>query len=73
MLLRHEAYKERALHGTQLRAEKTRTYGHLKIDPLVGKDGEVYYQGSRDLLVSVFVSTAELADVGEMFAEGCAH
>ncbi|KAG7447100.1 uncharacterized protein BT62DRAFT_993446 [Guyanagaster necrorhizus] len=50
MLLRHEVYKERALYGTELRAEKLRTYGHLKIDPLVGEDGEVYYQGSRDFL-----------------------
>ncbi|KAK0189903.1 beta-lactamase-like protein [Armillaria mellea] len=57
MLLRHEAYEERALHGTQLRAEKMRTYGHLKIDPLVGKDGEVYYQGTRDLLKVVPINS----------------
>ncbi|PBK71516.1 hypothetical protein ARMSODRAFT_1082972 [Armillaria solidipes] len=57
MLLRHEAYKERALHGTQLRAEKLRTYGHLKIDPLVGEDGAVYYQGSRDLLKVVPINS----------------
>ncbi|KAK0497910.1 beta-lactamase-like protein [Armillaria luteobubalina] len=57
MLLRHEAYKERALHRAQLHAEKLRTYGHLKIDPLVGEDGEVYYQGSRDLLKVVPINS----------------
>ncbi|KAF8693028.1 hypothetical protein AX14_002352 [Amanita brunnescens Koide BX004] len=34
MLPRHEVYVERALHQMQLKAEKTRTYSHLKIDPV---------------------------------------
>lgn len=51
ILLRHEVYKERALHEHQLRAEKKRTYGHLKVDPVISEHGEVYYQGSKDLLV----------------------
>jgi DNA cross-link repair 1C protein len=46
MLLRHEVYAERALHEMQLRAEKTRTYRHLQIEP-------THLRGSRsrDLLV----------------------
>lgn len=51
MLLRHEVYAERSLHEMQYRAEKTRTYSHLKVDPLVQPDGSMYYTGSRDLLV----------------------
>lgn len=51
MLLRHEVYAERELHQLELRAHKTRTYSHLKINPLRQPDGTVYYVGSRDLLV----------------------
>ncbi|KAJ6604896.1 hypothetical protein B0H10DRAFT_1720884, partial [Mycena sp. CBHHK59/15] len=50
MLLRHEVYAERSLHELEYRAEKTRTYSHLKVDPLVHPDGSMYYNGSRDLL-----------------------
>ncbi|EAU83943.2 hypothetical protein CC1G_09825 [Coprinopsis cinerea okayama7 len=50
MLLRHEVYAEREYHEKDLRAEKIRTFSHLKVDPLVHADGTLYYQGSRDLL-----------------------
>jgi len=51
MLLRHEVYAERELHEQDLRAEATRTYSHLKVDPRIQPDGTTYYVGSRDLLV----------------------
>lgn len=51
MLLRHEVFAERELHELELRAEKVRTYSHLKVDPLLFPDGTMYYTGSRDLLV----------------------
>jgi metal-dependent hydrolase (beta-lactamase superfamily II) len=51
MLLRHEVYAERSLHEQEYRAETTRTYSHLKVDPLIYPDGSMYYTGSRDLLV----------------------
>jgi len=51
MLLRHEVYAERELLQLELRAEKTRTFSHLKVDPLRFPDGTMYYVGSRDLLV----------------------
>ncbi|KAJ7020326.1 beta-lactamase-like protein, partial [Mycena alexandri] len=50
MLLRHEVYAERSLHEHEYRAEATRTYSHLKVDPLIYPDGSMYYTGSRDLL-----------------------
>ncbi|KDR81002.1 hypothetical protein GALMADRAFT_153374 [Galerina marginata CBS 339.88] len=50
MLLRHEVYAERELLALELRADKIRTYSHLKVDPLVQPDGRRYYNGSRDLL-----------------------
>ncbi|KAJ7474010.1 beta-lactamase-like protein, partial [Mycena latifolia] len=50
MLLRHEVYAERSLHEHEYRAEATRTYSHLKVDPLIYPDGSKYYTGSRDLL-----------------------
>ncbi|KAF8886293.1 beta-lactamase-like protein [Infundibulicybe gibba] len=37
--LRHEVYAERELHQLELRTEKTRTYSHLKVDPLLCPDG----------------------------------
>src|SRR5271154_386648 len=55
MLLRHEVYAERALHDMQLRAVTTRTFRHLKVDPVMGECGRMYYHGSRDLLVCAFV------------------
>jgi len=50
MLLRHQVGAERALTSAGMRAEQQRTYAHLKVDPFVGPNGEVYYEGSRDLL-----------------------
>ncbi|KAF8191441.1 beta-lactamase-like protein [Mycena galopus ATCC 62051] len=50
MLLRHEVYAERSLREHEYRAETTRTYSHLKVDPLIYPDGSTYYTGSRDLL-----------------------
>lgn len=57
MLLRHEVYAERSLHELEYRTEKTRTYSHLKVDPLVYPDGSTYYTGSRDLLRTVALNT----------------
>jgi DNA cross-link repair 1C protein len=56
MLLRHEVYAEREYHEKDLRAEKIRTFSHLKVDPLVHTDGTLYYQGSRDLLVRYIIN-----------------
>ncbi|KZT67300.1 hypothetical protein DAEQUDRAFT_751801 [Daedalea quercina L-15889] len=53
MLLRHEVYNERALKDMDLRAEKVRTFKHLKIEPRRDQDGAIYYAGSRDLLRAV--------------------
>ena len=50
MLLRHEVYNERAMFEHGKRAEKRRTFRHLKISPLKRKDGTVEHAG-RDLLV----------------------
>ncbi|PCH39848.1 hypothetical protein WOLCODRAFT_131092 [Wolfiporia cocos MD-104 SS10] len=50
MLLRHEVYTERALKDKEYRAEKVRTYNHLKRVPQRMQDGSVVYAGSRDLL-----------------------
>ena len=61
MLLRHEVYAERELHTLELRAEKIRTYSHLKVDPLVDSDGRLYYNGSRDLLVGSAVFLVAMA------------
>ncbi|KAH0826269.1 hypothetical protein J3R83DRAFT_5739 [Lanmaoa asiatica] len=33
MLLRHEVYAERSFHDHDYRAEKKKTFGHLKVDP----------------------------------------
>jgi len=55
MLLKHQVYAERALQALNLRAEKVRTYSHLKVDPQQLLDGKIYYEGSRDLLVRLFL------------------
>ena len=55
MLLRHEVYSERALYETEVRAEKVRTYHHLRVAPKTMEDGTVNHVGSRDLLVSRLV------------------
>lgn len=52
MLLRHEVYAERALTEQEVRAEKVRTFQHLKVAPRTFEDGTVNHVGSRDLLVS---------------------
>ncbi|KZP21457.1 hypothetical protein FIBSPDRAFT_953711 [Athelia psychrophila] len=57
MLLRHEVYGERALHEQELRSEKLRTFSHLKVDPRVMPNGEIYYTGSRDLLRTIALNT----------------
>ncbi|KAJ7708238.1 hypothetical protein B0H17DRAFT_453111 [Mycena rosella] len=57
MLLRHEVYAERSLHENEYRAEVTRTYSHLKVDPLIYPDGSKYYTGSRDLLKALPLNT----------------
>ncbi|KAA1470649.1 hypothetical protein DENSPDRAFT_929009 [Dentipellis sp. KUC8613] len=66
MLLKHEVFKERALVEMELRSEAklARTFGHLKVSPVV-VDGRTYYQGSRDLLRVLPLNTptkVELAD-----------
>ena len=52
MLLRHEAYHERALKDVDLRDEArlSRTFGHLRLAPFL-KDGKLDFSESRDLLV----------------------
>ncbi|KAJ7202297.1 beta-lactamase-like protein [Mycena pura] len=57
MLLRHEVYAERSLREHEYRAEATRTYSHLKVDPLVYPDGSMYYTGARDLLKPLPLNT----------------
>ena len=49
MLLRHEVFDERSMFEYGVRAEKGRTFKHLKVYPLRGKDGTTEY-GGRDLL-----------------------
>lgn len=51
MLLRHEVYKERELYNREVRAERVRTFGHLKRDSAKMSDGTVVYANARDLLV----------------------
>lgn len=50
MLLRHEPFDERSMFERGIRAEKKRTFKHLKVVPLKRKDGTVEH-GGRDLLV----------------------
>ncbi|KAL1722808.1 hypothetical protein EV715DRAFT_191874 [Schizophyllum commune] len=57
MLLRYEVYKERALLAMDIRAEKTRAFAHLKVDPIQCPDGTMYYTGSRDLLRAIPLNT----------------
>ncbi|TRM55232.1 hypothetical protein BD626DRAFT_589123 [Schizophyllum amplum] len=57
MLLRQEVYKERALYDMDIRAEKTRTFSHLKVDPVQCPDGTMYYTGARDLLKPIPLDT----------------
>lgn len=64
MLLRHEVYGERALLEMDMRAERTRTYKHLKVDPVRGPDGQQNFWGSRDLLVSDKNTSTEITSDG---------
>ncbi|KAI5986181.1 beta-lactamase-like protein, partial [Pisolithus albus] len=57
MLLRHEVYAERSLFDHEYRAQKTKTYSHLKVAPCVMPNGEKFYAGSRDLLRAVPLHT----------------
>ncbi|PFH48640.1 hypothetical protein AMATHDRAFT_5610 [Amanita thiersii Skay4041] len=50
MLLRHEVFREREMYQMKLKAEKTRTFSHLKVDPILRHDGSVFDLCSRDLL-----------------------
>ena len=54
MLLKHEAYKERAFISSSVREDPRlgRTFEHLKVDP-VKVGGRIRYEGSRDLLVTI--------------------
>ncbi|EKM81504.1 hypothetical protein AGABI1DRAFT_69756 [Agaricus bisporus var. burnettii JB137-S8] len=62
MLLRHEVYAERELKQRDLRAERVRTFAHLKIDP-VHHPAIAYYQGSRDLLKPIRVHEPTLFEL----------
>ncbi|KAF9461155.1 beta-lactamase-like protein [Collybia nuda] len=65
MLLRHEVFAERELHESELKAEKTRTYSHLKVGPFLRQDGSIDRMGYRDLLKTVPLHTPiteELSD-----------
>ncbi|KAH9480452.1 Protein artemis [Psilocybe cubensis] len=50
MLLNHQVQAERDLDSKDLRAEKKRTYSHLRIEPMANPNARQYYNGSRDLL-----------------------
>ncbi|KAJ7597693.1 hypothetical protein C8J56DRAFT_1159547 [Mycena floridula] len=63
MLLRHEVLKERQFYDDNLRAEKNRTFKHLKVDPYRSIHGEIYYQGSRDLLRVLPLHTPTKIDI----------
>jgi hypothetical protein len=54
MLLRHEVLDERSMFEHGERAEKRRTFKHLKVAPLKRKDGAVE-RGGRDLLVWILL------------------
>ncbi|KIJ59654.1 hypothetical protein HYDPIDRAFT_140447 [Hydnomerulius pinastri MD-312] len=65
MLLRHEVYAERSLHDHEYRADKKRTFGHLKIEPYVMPNGDKFYTGSRDLLHAVPLNTPTEFDISD--------
>ncbi|TFY79804.1 hypothetical protein EWM64_g4208, partial [Hericium alpestre] len=65
MLLRHEVYTERALQEMKLREAKVgRTFGHLKVSPVV-IDGKWYYDGSRDLLRALPTNTPTTIELSD--------
>ncbi|KAJ3565980.1 hypothetical protein NP233_g7295 [Leucocoprinus birnbaumii] len=55
MLLRHEVYAERELKERDMRAERVRTYAHLRVERT--NHPMAYYQGSRDLLKPIHLHT----------------
>ncbi|KAM6497508.1 hypothetical protein JOM56_007981, partial [Amanita muscaria] len=57
MLLKHQAFKNRELYQENIRAEKNRTYSHLKVDPVMRPDGSQWFVGSRDLLKALPLNT----------------
>ncbi|KAG6807546.1 hypothetical protein H0H93_001472, partial [Arthromyces matolae] len=65
MLLRHEVYGERELHDQEFRAQKMRTFAHLKVDPILGSDGLLTYSGSRDLLETIPLHTPTKYELSE--------
>lgn len=71
MLLRHELYAERSLHEHEYRAETTRTYSHLKVDPLICPDGSLYYTGSRDLLVRPWAPHPKNTRINWFYRDRC--
>ncbi|KAF8121744.1 beta-lactamase-like protein, partial [Boletus edulis] len=65
MLLRREVYDERSLHDHEYRAEKKRTFGHLKVDPYVMPNGQKFFTGSRDLLHAIPLNTPTEFDISD--------
>ncbi|TFK50772.1 hypothetical protein OE88DRAFT_1659830 [Heliocybe sulcata] len=63
MLLRHEVYYERSLRDQEIRSECVRTFKHLKVEPTVSQDGQVHYQGSRDLLKAIPLHTPTVIEL----------
>ncbi|KIY44747.1 hypothetical protein FISHEDRAFT_30478, partial [Fistulina hepatica ATCC 64428] len=60
MLLRHEVHGERALHDMDMRACRTRTFAHLKVEPTLMPDGTTVHTGSRDLLEEASTGLVDL-------------
>ncbi|KAF8328760.1 hypothetical protein F5887DRAFT_1006791 [Amanita rubescens] len=63
VLLRHEVYMERELYQMQLKVQKTRTYSHLKADPVTFPNGSQNYTGSRDLLRPLPLNTPTVIEL----------
>lgn len=54
MLLNAEPAADRIAFDRKQKAEKTRPYARLKIDPILGPSGKLDRTRSRDLLVSTY-------------------
>ncbi|KAH0832196.1 hypothetical protein J3R83DRAFT_13114 [Lanmaoa asiatica] len=65
MLLRHEVYAERSLHDHEYRAERKKTFGHLKVDPYVMPNGQKFFACSRDLLHAIPFNTPTEFDISD--------
>ena len=74
MLLRHEVYNERNMFEHGERAEKRRTFKHLKVTPLKRQDGTVEH-GGRDLLVRTLPWESHLgaAELRTLAADSPSH